>query len=534
MKMKHILDYFPFDEPRPNQAVGLEWMAELPDIIRYILLEAPVGSGKSPMGICYSRYLDDGFGSSYILTPQRILQEQYERSFTDGTLASLYGKGNYTCHNKNTTCDIGSLVRPRCEGCPFTAALVKAKTAPNTVMNYKLGLLMFAYTPVFEYRQLMILDECHTLEQHLTEFNAVGINQKKAEKFGVHDWPEMKKTNIFEAKRWTRDSYYPFADAYLSRLHHEVEPLLERQHDDELTRAEIKKVREYDALQDHVDLINEFTLQPDDHLARDYVLVFDANSFKFKQLTGADNFHSMLKPKAKRFLFMSSTILNKEGFCKDLGLPPEETAFLSLDSEFPIDNRPVVFIPHMRMNATWNDAVRKDERKEMLNGIKKILSMHSDENGIIHTANFAIAKWLVDTLNAWPKATHQFIHHNPDSGDDRNAVIRQFMYDKTPSVLISPSITEGLDLVDDLGRFAIFAKVPFGYLGDQWIKRRLQMSKEWYQRRALIDIIQGGGRVVRSKDDWGTVYILDASWEYLYSQAHQQVPSWWKKAYRKL
>ena len=84
----------------------------------------------------------------------------------------------------------------------------------------------------------------------------------------------------------------------------------------------------------------------------------------------------------------------------------------------------------------------------------------------------------------------------------------------------------------DLARFAIVVKVPFGFLGDQWIKRRLDMSQEWYQRQALIDIIQGGGRIVRSSDDWGNVYILDQSFGYLKKMTDRMIPQWWKDSYR--
>jgi ATP-dependent DNA helicase DinG len=158
--------------------------------------------------------------------------------------------------------------------------------------------------------------------------------------------------------------------------------------------------------------------------------------------------------------------------------------------------------------------------------------MHGEESGIIHTANFQIAKWLVEELEF--SVPQQVLHHNPDSGDDRNAIINQYTTTPKPTVLISPSVTEGLDLYDDLARFAIIVKVPFGFLGDQWIKKRLEMSNSWYQRRALIDIIQGGGRIVRSKEDNGNVYILDESWRYLYSQTGHMVPDWWKESYRVL
>ena len=59
----------------------------------------------------------------------------------------------------------------------------------------------------------------------------------------------------------------------------------------------------------------------------------------------------------------------------------------------------------------------------------------------------------------------------------------------------------------------------------------MDMSSEWYQRQTLINIIQGGGRIIRTEDDIGTVYIIDASFGYLYKTAHHMIPRWWKDAY---
>lgn len=531
----NILDFFPLKDkkPRKNQIIALEWLAD--QDAKYLLLEAPVGVGKSAIGVCFAEYLkalhaDSPSNASFILTPQRILQEQYANSFDRAIMSSLYGKSNYPCQTRNTTCDIGSLFKEhKCEYCPHKSAIKWARTSHNVVLNYKLALLMFGFTSVFTRRLLMILDECHTMEEHLTEFDSVNITHKRATKYGVREWPDSSKTDIFKAQEWLREIYLPAADSYLMRLHHQVEPLLTAE---ALTKNDMKLVREYHRLQDYVDEMMLFVRLPHEDLATNYVLIFDKTMFKFKQLTGARNFHTLLEPKGHRFLCMSSTILNKEGFCRDLGLPPEQTAFLSLDSEFASENRPVVYIPQMRMNATWKDDNRRNERAKMLDGVKKILELHKDQSGIIHTGNFKIAEWLVNELSLWPESTHDLLHHNPNCGEDRNTVINRFIDGQRPALLISPSITEGLDLFDDLARFAIFAKVPFGYLGDQWIKRRMQMSSEWYQRRALIDIIQGGGRVVRSQTDYGTVYILDESWGYLYSKTFGMIPKWWKQGYQ--
>src|SRR5271157_200286 len=101
------LSYWPFESPpRANQIKALEWLEK--QDARYLILESPVGSGKSNIGIAYQQFLtqqslNDGSlyrdenlgasGKSYILTPQRILQAQYEESFKDiekVNLASFY------------------------------------------------------------------------------------------------------------------------------------------------------------------------------------------------------------------------------------------------------------------------------------------------------------------------------------------------------------------------------------------------------------------------------------------------------------
>ena len=118
-----IFDYWAFGDispPRPGQVKALEWLEN--QTAKYIILEAPVGIGKSAIGITYSRFLEATRGArtkkgAFVLTPQRILQAQYEASFKGNTavkMASLYGKSNYTCSSKRASCQIGAMIKPRC------------------------------------------------------------------------------------------------------------------------------------------------------------------------------------------------------------------------------------------------------------------------------------------------------------------------------------------------------------------------------------------------------------------------------------
>jgi Rad3-related DNA helicase len=164
----------------------------------------------------------------------------------------------------------------------------------------------------------------------------------------------------------------------------------------------------------------------------------------------------------------------------------------------------------------------------MIAKIIEICKSHESDSGVIHTGSFQIANWLVNELT--DKIPHKIVHHNPDSDFTRDEVINEFMANDNavPTILISPSITEGLDLKEDKGRFSIIAKVPFPYLGDSWVKRRMELSKEWYSRQAMIGIIQATGRVVRSKEDWGYNYILDESFGMLSKMYSKNIPKWFK------
>lgn len=516
-------DYWKFKtQPRDNQIKALDWLFEQDK--KYLLLEAPVGTGKSFIGMAYANANQKD--TSYILTPQIILQKQYEDSFNPlmNNIASLYGKSNYHCSSVNASCEIGSVLKQTCNSCSHKSARAEAINKNHTILNYRLALTLFSYTEAFLPRDLIIFDECHTLEENLVSFDAHTISYARCKKY---DLQFKAHTSLLEAVKWVKSYYLGKMLKIYSILEPEAEELKLKDPYD-LTKQDAQKIKTADELCQHISATSDICEQ--ENIEDNYILTNDLTMFCFKRLTGQYSFNTILHPMADKFLFMSSTILNKDGFCDDLGLNKSEVAFMSLDSEFDKKNRPVYYMPQMKMNYTWKNNEQKKE--QMLNTVNTLLEMHKTESGIIHTGNFEVANWLVNEIST----THKIFHHNPDKevNVNRNDVINEFQEYNKPSVLISPSCTEGLDLKEDLGRFAIIVKVPFGNLGDQWIKRRMEMSNEWYSRQALIDIIQGGGRIVRSAEDKGIVYILDESWNYLFFKSKDIIPKWWKDAYHKI
>jgi hypothetical protein len=100
---------FPFPILRERQSYVLKEIdTAFASGYKYIILEAPTGFGKSPVGIATALT----FGSSYICTSNKDLQTQYCRDFP--FVKSAKGKNNFMCEVKDDFIRNGSY---RCAAC---------------------------------------------------------------------------------------------------------------------------------------------------------------------------------------------------------------------------------------------------------------------------------------------------------------------------------------------------------------------------------------------------------------------------------
>ena len=93
-------------------------------------------------------------------------------------------------------------------------------------------------------------------------------------------------------------------------------------------------------------------------------------------------------------------------------------------------------------------------------------------------------------------------------------------------------MTEGVDLRDDLSRFQIFAKIPFPYLGDDVVKKRMAKDEMWYPFATIRTMVQAVGRSIRNETDYASTYILDESFGYFYQKNSGLFPQYFKDALR--
>src|SRR5216684_8409005 len=95
-----VLSHFPRGAmPRAEQARLLRALADAvaealedPQAPRVLLVEAPPGVGKSHIAMTLARWS----GDAYLLTSQKLLQDQYERDFGEA-IQLVKGRENYLC-----------------------------------------------------------------------------------------------------------------------------------------------------------------------------------------------------------------------------------------------------------------------------------------------------------------------------------------------------------------------------------------------------------------------------------------------------
>jgi ATP-dependent DNA helicase DinG len=156
--------------------------------------------------------------------------------------------------------------------------------------------------------------------------------------------------------------------------------------------------------------------------------------------------------------------------------------------------------------------------------IEAILTKYAGKKGLIHTHSFRINSYLHNGLLNGPHGSRILTHASgPGSREDAT---RQHYESPDPTILMSPSMTEGLDLKGDLGRVNIICKVPFGML-NPYNRMRMERDNKWYQLQAAVALVQASGRCVRSDDDYALTVILDADFGRFLSQNQDILPKWW-------
>ena len=525
------IKYFPYNSPREQQtSVINKVLNEFKSGKKYAIIDCGTGVGKSAIGLTIAKHISENEGQypgvytegSYFLTTQKVLQDQYEKDFSASGLVSLYSSSNYKCSlDKAASCkDILTAVRSgsiskKFEKCSYSCVY---KGKKKDFIEKKLGVTNFSYflteknySQKLPNKRVLIVDEAHNLENELTRFIEVSISSYFSEKILRLKMPRGLDTQ-FKVYNWIKNVYY----LELTKKINFISSQLAKFGITNTKLDEFKKITSrYELLTSHQKKISQFI-----ELYNKENWVFDVENtndkykkFIFKPIDISKYAHQYLLQFADYVIFMSATIISHEGFSLTIGLPDDLTVSIKEPSPFPASNRPIIYSPAGSMSAKNIDKTLPI----MKTMIAEIISNHKDEKGIIHTHSIKIANYLKNTL----RSKRIIVAY----GENREKALEQHTKSNKPTILISPSMTEGVDLKGSLSEFQILCKVPFPYLGDKVVKKKMNKWKWWYNTQTIRTIIQSVGRSIRSEDDKAVTYILDRDWSRIKSFCKNDFPA---------
>jgi Rad3-related DNA helicase len=212
----------------------------------------------------------------------------------------------------------------------------------------------------------------------------------------------------------------------------------------------------------------------------------------------------------QKIIFMSATILDTAGFCKALQLPKDKTGIIKMDHVFDPEKSPIIHYPTGNMSYQYLDSTMP----KIVNNIREILAMHPDEKGIIHTGNYKIAKAICESID-----NPRLIMKEEDGSNEK--LLKRHSKSSEATVLVSPSLTTGADLKDDLSRWQVIVKLPWPSLQDKRVQKKIEIDNDWYVAEMFRAFVQACGRSTRSENDWSTTYVLDTSfYSWIYKYKH--------------
>jgi len=529
------MDYFPLPIIREQQRDALNFFYEsVLQGYNDIVVNAPTGTGKSPFGLAACFWANSvslkGYKSGgYYLVTQKTLQDQLENEFRkflprfNNRAASIRSANEYPCQ-KYTTCGMGGKMTgaTRCQnrvegGCPYKIAKNAFEFAIAGITNYPYFFTEHVHINMLEPRNLLVLDEAHTLERQITSFVEVCVDKTSLDTWAPLLKPVKRMPSIEEFCEWLLKVYLKVLIERQKMLYENIVMGGHR------GKAQID---EHARLENHIGrtlmAAQEMTRNPED-----WVYWQEKNedglTSTAKPLSAVPFTPQLLNEMSDTRLYMSAYMGPKDVFCRSLGLNPKRTAWLELDSAFPAENRPIHVVPVGSMGRQFLDSTTP----HLLEMCSTVIEAHKEEKGIIHCVSYKLGIDIFNHLRSRGQG-HRILF--PRKAEERASLLVQHRRTKTPTVIISPSMGEGYSFDDDLARFQIIAKVNWPYLGDRQIEAKMKMDQDWYTLQTAMSIIQACGRIVRSATDRGVSYILDADFLRLHEQNNRFFPKWFQDA----
>ena len=361
-------------------------------------------------------------------------------------------------------------------------------------------------------RNILVIDEAHFLSSKLADVYSINVTERSFPGFNYRKIIE----NIEERKK-TLSPTNSFSEVVVEEFRNEFLPYYENEEIRMKMMEDVKKIEGKDvnynyhgkdmpiedAIVKHTKFLYklqfvERTITPE----VEFVYSHDEKGFYLKPYTAKD----YVKPLWKTFdhiILSSATLFDVPSYLEDLGLSGYRWKQIDVSAPFNPENGPIFNASNLYLSMKNFDSTIDGVAKR----VDEILDDHRHERGIIHCFSEKYRKAIYERT----KNRERMVLHD---SFNRQEVLKNFtanVAEGDNSVLLSVNMGEGVDLKDDIARFQIIVKCPFLPMGDPWIALHKERSGKWYRNQAIIELMQMSGRIVRSKEDFGFTYIIDAN-----------------------
>jgi Rad3-related DNA helicase len=519
-----IFDAFPAPSYRGAQEQALRDIEAAFDAGNdVVLVRAPTGSGKSLLARaiagCAEKVDEVGPSESakaYYTTPQVSQLDDVEGDALLQDLSIIRGKSNYNCilpGETETPVDRAPCMRESgydCavqHRCPYFSdrAIASNRSIAAMTLAY---FMQTAGSEVFRKRDVVVVDEAHGLAEWAEMYATVELSPNTVPIWDDVDVPAVDG-DVARAAR--------FADGLRDRATRRKDDLLVEQ---ELTA---EQAAERDRLQE---LISELGWFVEDYRDRESATEWvvdqpdgDGTTARIKPMSPEKYLKHTVWDRGNKFALLSATILDKDAFCRGVGLDPSRVALVDVPHTFPVEHRPLYDVTQGKMTYEHRD----DTIPKLARTIVQLMQRHPDEKGLVHCHSYAIQERLRDHLRDLGVGDRLRTHGK----DDRDAELDVWKARSDPELFLSVKMEEALDLEGDLCRWQVLCKAPYLNTSDSRVAHRLEQGQwAWYYRAALRTVIQACGRVVRSPEDKGHTYVADSSLLDLFERARTDMPDW--------
>lgn len=542
-----LSDYFPFKSMRPFQKEALEQIEKALKSTKFVIFEAPVGFGKSAVAAAICRSME----TAHILTSTKQLQDQYSSDFN---FPVVKGKSNFNCEIPNSSGKYFSANKGRCvldwtlKDCPHYETFEEYQKhknklcdkdskcenlkdrklcvyyeqkwsgfrAPITVYNYPFLISEIKYAADVPHRKLLVCDEVHDLEKQIVGFTSFSLKHSTLKRF--HD--KVRPDEEFIISNKGEDEPTAWIDVLVD-LEDILNDFLDLSVDEDVDK--VQGITGKDMLRNLENFKDILKKNPTNWVINNLRKSSDGSIDKVEfQPIHVGNYLSSLFDVADSVILMSATVFSKERLCNVLGISLNDASFIQvLESTFPVEHRPIFAMDTAKLNRATMDAALPKIAKM----IDAIMDQHEYDRGIIHTTSYKQTNYILQNISE----TNRSRLKTTEGYSNRTELMKK--HDSSDaSVLISPSLHQGIDLKDDSSRFQVIMKVPYPDLSQKRTKVLLKRDSNWYDWQTALRLVQTYGRSIRSEDDHAATYILDSNFTHFVQKKRDLFPKFFLEA----